>query len=421
MPEFKKLTPDNWNQRDPIGSHFVLIDKATGVQRTPRGDEWAKLILEPQLDDAVPDDVVELFEVARGTLCYGFYFYPLYTLGSEQLYQVMEAAVSHRCEQLRAPKRRKRYAEKLDWLIEHGLIPQDCMVQWQASRHLRNHASHGTQQCIYMPTDGVSGVDITAERINELFTRSPTTAIPSQDPTWGEVIEEARKGDLDLRRALGWAWAVLEAQQQWDGYDAFLVERASRGKLTAGNIQDFAYRYQVSRTIQAESYSKIAEYTNEHLAGEQMPLTKCMELNADLESFLESYGAKKRLPKTFAAKLLWLYQPENWVMHDTLSRKGLRTYLKRGQKRRVDIDFNGVLRQQFGKNEIETVKSLITCFGISYRYPLRVIDKYLLLVGDGLNKSAAWLDWLAWKLKRETEPPLPSEVLPMVQPLLPTA
>jgi hypothetical protein len=104
-----------------------------------------------------------------------------------------------------------------------------------------------------------------------------------------------------------------------------------------------------------------------------------------------------------------------------LSRKGLRTYLKRGQKRQVDIDFNGVLRQQFEKSEIETVKSLITCFGINYRYPLRVIDKYLLLVGGGLNKSTAWLDWLAWKLKREIEPPLPSEVLPMVQPLLPTA
>lgn len=165
---FKQLTPANWDKHDPTSRHFVLIDK-NGVQRTPMGSKWAKLILDPKLCPSVPDDIVEMFEVARGILVYGWFFYPLYTAGSEQLFHVHEAAVAHRCDQLNTPKTVRTFATRLDWLFDQGHLTEQRFRQWTASRGLRNCAAHKKSQSIYDPTMAVSNVDIAVELINELF------------------------------------------------------------------------------------------------------------------------------------------------------------------------------------------------------------------------------------------------------------
>ncbi len=52
------------------------------------GGDWVKKILRPALSKKTPKDVAYLFEVARGSMCYGFYFYPLFSMASEQLHDV---------------------------------------------------------------------------------------------------------------------------------------------------------------------------------------------------------------------------------------------------------------------------------------------------------------------------------------------
>lgn len=165
---FKKLTPENWDQHDPTSRHIVLIDK-DGVHRTPMGSKWAELILEPKLRPSVPDDIAAMFEVARGILVYGWFFYPLYTAGSEQLYHVNEAAAAIRCGQLNAPKNVRTFAKRLDWLFDQGHLTEQRFKQWTASRGLRNSAAHKKNQSIYDPTMAVRNIDITVELINELF------------------------------------------------------------------------------------------------------------------------------------------------------------------------------------------------------------------------------------------------------------
>ncbi|UTW51908.1 hypothetical protein KFF05_00445 [bacterium SCSIO 12827] len=165
---FKKLNPENWDQHDPTSSVFVLVDK-NGVSRTPMGGEWARMILEPGLNDCVPRDVIELFEVARATVVYGWFFYPLFAVGCEQLFIVHEAAVIHRCKDVGAPKKAKSFAEKIDWLIGNGFLTESRRVQWTAVRQLRNSAAHKKNQSIFDPTMAVRNVEIAAELINELF------------------------------------------------------------------------------------------------------------------------------------------------------------------------------------------------------------------------------------------------------------
>lgn len=164
----KVLTAENWNQHDPTSSVFVLVDK-NGVSRTPMGSEWARMILEPKLNETVPTEVVELFEVARGTIIYGWFFYPLFTVGSEHLFHVHEAAVTHRCKEAGAPKKTKTFAEKIDWLLGQGFIEGRRQIQWTAVRQLRNSAAHKKNQSIFDPTMAVRNVEVAAELINELF------------------------------------------------------------------------------------------------------------------------------------------------------------------------------------------------------------------------------------------------------------
>lgn len=103
-------------------------------------------------------------------LLYGCFFYPLYTLGTEQLFRVVEAAVTAKCEELGAPsKAMNRFETKLAYLRDEGWIPAGDWIRWDATRHLRNATSHPEDQTIVMPNEAMTMLTETAEQINALF------------------------------------------------------------------------------------------------------------------------------------------------------------------------------------------------------------------------------------------------------------
>jgi len=102
-------------------------------------------------------------------MVYGFLFYPLYTLAAEQLLRVAEAAVSHKCGHMGAPKRAKTLADRIKWLNENGAISDDQLLRWHTTREDRNFASHPERQSIMTPGNAIGYVERTAELINTLF------------------------------------------------------------------------------------------------------------------------------------------------------------------------------------------------------------------------------------------------------------
>ncbi|MBE0411557.1 MAG: DUF4145 domain-containing protein, partial [Anaerolineales bacterium] len=130
-----------------------------------------KHILKPQLLEDVPQDVQALFEVARGALLYGYFFYPLYTLAAEQLFRVAEAAISDKCKAKRAPKSKKKFVEKINWLADNGTISQADIKAWTAIREMRNFASHPERQSIITPGLAIGWLEDVSEKINTLFRR----------------------------------------------------------------------------------------------------------------------------------------------------------------------------------------------------------------------------------------------------------
>jgi hypothetical protein len=203
---FKELSIANWLEADKPSTVWVTM-LANGKIVPTTGEVWLHQLLEPQLVDAVPIEIHQLFEVARGALAYGYFFYPLYTLAGEQLYRVVEAAVSYKYESLDGPKPNKtRFEKKIDWLFDVGILTNTAEIQreqaieqfkrslpdtewtsdmeihvegirseklsWHAIRHLRNYTSHPKRQTIQMPVDAIRSLRDVAAKINTLFVES---------------------------------------------------------------------------------------------------------------------------------------------------------------------------------------------------------------------------------------------------------
>ncbi|MEO8745806.1 MAG: hypothetical protein ABI455_11130, partial [Candidatus Dormiibacterota bacterium] len=73
----KVLTAQNWLKPDYVPQVFVRLDSEAGTIRPISGEEYLEDVLAPKLDPAVPREIRRLFEIGRGTMAYGYFFYPL--------------------------------------------------------------------------------------------------------------------------------------------------------------------------------------------------------------------------------------------------------------------------------------------------------------------------------------------------------
>jgi hypothetical protein len=94
-----------------------LVDEL--LEESVDAADWARLLLDVEISARVPEQVQQLFEVARNTLPYGHFFYLLYTLGEQQLYRVADAAALHRYRDLGGPKTKRghdpAFAARIGW------------------------------------------------------------------------------------------------------------------------------------------------------------------------------------------------------------------------------------------------------------------------------------------------------------------
>lgn len=164
----KKLSPENWLEPDRASTVWISHIDAEGTHLID-AENRLREILEPTLDETVPEEVRTLFEVARGALAYGWFFYPLYTLASEQFYRVADAATAHKCREMHAPKSRDTFHKRLDWLAENGAISESDKFDWDTTRMGRNSGSHPDSQHIGPPGHAMRTLRRIAEKINDLF------------------------------------------------------------------------------------------------------------------------------------------------------------------------------------------------------------------------------------------------------------
>jgi len=172
---FKKLTIDNWLEPDTFMKIFAQLDSNGNVDEISK-EEWLQDILEIQLTDTVPEEIIKLFEVSKNTMSYGYFFYPIYTLASEQLYRVVESAVTHKCKIMKASnKDMKTFKLKIKFLMENSVLSKSEELRWEGIRGLRNSASHPETQSIILPTMALGALERTANIINSIFKDIPVS------------------------------------------------------------------------------------------------------------------------------------------------------------------------------------------------------------------------------------------------------
>jgi hypothetical protein len=165
---FKKLDENNWLKSNIDGLHRVLPD---GSSRPILPKEWIEDIQKSKLYDTTPFEIQKLFEVAKGTMIYGYFFYPILTLASEQFARIAETAINIKCSTINCPKARNTFRKKVDWLLQESILSDDLYTKWKSIVELRNRFSHPSRQNIFNPAMAIGLMDSVAKNINHLFSK----------------------------------------------------------------------------------------------------------------------------------------------------------------------------------------------------------------------------------------------------------
>jgi len=166
---YKPITKDNWLKPDRVSISFLQLPPELQDDDIKKGEMYLDMILQPHLNEDVPVEVRKLFEVARGALVYGYFFYPLYTLACEQLFRVGEAAITTRCKLFSPRLVKKTFEKKIDWLFAKEILNEQEKQRWHALRDLRNITSHPEVQSIYSPGMVIRTLTRMVEDIHALF------------------------------------------------------------------------------------------------------------------------------------------------------------------------------------------------------------------------------------------------------------
>jgi hypothetical protein len=171
--DFKKITFASWQIPDTTTELWRTITAAAKTN-----EEWVEFFLSPKLDPKVPAELAKLLEVARASMIYSWYFYPLATLGAQQCYRVLETGVRLRCEwpdvktnssPKKGNRRRANFKMNVDSLLECGVISNAHESRWTAARDLRNMSSHLSRQEICDPGMAFQTLSLVVTNLNDLF------------------------------------------------------------------------------------------------------------------------------------------------------------------------------------------------------------------------------------------------------------
>jgi len=84
-PGFKQTTVENWLEPDPLMAALVNLDHTTGLVTPSQGTDWIGFVNDLEIATAVPREVREAFRFATGAVGYAYFYYPMFTIVSQQV------------------------------------------------------------------------------------------------------------------------------------------------------------------------------------------------------------------------------------------------------------------------------------------------------------------------------------------------
>lgn len=140
--KFKYVTPDNWLEADPISPHLVILDKRDGSIHAVDGRDWIEFVNGIKISLSVPEDIREAFEFSVGAIGYAYFYYPLFTIVSQQIFRVADFAIDRFVDSSGIVSKPRPLAAKLQALHMNGTLSPAAFQKWEGIRRLRNSSTH---------------------------------------------------------------------------------------------------------------------------------------------------------------------------------------------------------------------------------------------------------------------------------------
>jgi hypothetical protein len=165
----KKLTIDNWLERDPIMLAFARLSP-TGRSYPIEKEQLVTEFLAIELSPEVPTEIRTMFRTAQGVLLYGYFYYPLYAVGLGELSRTAESALAKKFKELGGPRNAGTFHKRLEWMLDH--FTQRQFEIWDGIRDLRNFVSHPKYQMVGPPREARQEACVIAHSTSCLFDSS---------------------------------------------------------------------------------------------------------------------------------------------------------------------------------------------------------------------------------------------------------
>jgi hypothetical protein len=181
----------NWLSADPVSLVTMggaLDDEAGVVALVQTGNLLAEHFCACEVSAAVSEEPARLFHVARGTIVYAVFFYPLFDIGLEKALAAVEVATKETCNARAMPKRNKKsQSDRIDWLCDSGWIDTSACRAMHSARLLRNHAIHDRQSLV-----GPGSVSRGFHRVRDLLEMLAVVRDSETPNHWGNVPHHHR-------------------------------------------------------------------------------------------------------------------------------------------------------------------------------------------------------------------------------------
>lgn len=175
---------------DPRYEIMARLDSPiVGGHRPMQIGDMHQLVSPIVLNEYVPVEISQQFDLARVAFIYSWFAYELATLAEQQAYSVLEMALRKRAEAEAAPPKRRGLAALLKLATNRGwLRHEEFEMSWPGSTekmsllellpHFRNELAHGSTNLF--PQGSLEMLQNCALIINKLYVASS-----SEDPAQG--------------------------------------------------------------------------------------------------------------------------------------------------------------------------------------------------------------------------------------------
>jgi len=181
----KVLDRETWLVPDSI--HRVFGDLANSFERGDfsQGERDLADLNRIVLNVAAPKEVEVMFDVAKGAMAYGWFYYPLYAVGIDRLCMAVDTAVLIKYESAISKGSRVAYRTRIVALCRAGFLGADLCEELQLAREARNEALHPQFQTITTFSQTLRSISYYArllDKINEAsFSESAAVAGKKHD------------------------------------------------------------------------------------------------------------------------------------------------------------------------------------------------------------------------------------------------